>query len=95
MSCTHLLRILCDTVFFVLEILNVKSPAIIKQMRYDNIPVEVTWRAMEELVDRGLAKSIGISNFNASQVDRIMAIARIKPVVNQVNFSCSVLFILI
>lgn len=40
---------------------------------------------MEDLVDAGLAKSIGISNFNKSQVDRILKICRIPPAVNQVE----------
>lgn len=44
-----------------------------------------TWKAMEELVDAGLTKAIGISNFNSKQVDRIMQAARIKPVTNQVE----------
>lgn len=37
-----------------------------------------TWRAMEELVDDRLIKSIGISNFNVGQVDYIVTNARIK-----------------
>lgn len=43
-----------------------------------------TWKEMEKLVDQGLTKSIGVSNFNSQQVDRILANARIKPVTNQV-----------
>lgn len=44
-----------------------------------------TWKEMEKLVDAGLVKSIGISNFNAKQVDRLMKTVRIKPVTNQVE----------
>lgn len=42
---------------------------------------------MEKLVDQGLVKSIGISNFNSQQINRVLSIARIKPVVNQVECS--------
>lgn len=44
-----------------------------------------TWKAMEQCVDLGLAKSIGISNFNAAQTKRILDACRIKPVTNQVE----------
>jgi diketogulonate reductase-like aldo/keto reductase len=40
---------------------------------------------MEELVDAGLARNIGVSNFSLAQLDRIREAARIKPVVNQVE----------
>lgn len=43
-----------------------------------------TWKAMESLVTKGLVKSIGISNFNKKQIENILSIATIKPVVNQV-----------
>ena len=54
-------------------------------------PLEDTWRAMEDLVDMGLVKAIGISNCNIRNVKRIMECARIKPVVNQVEMHASVL----
>ena len=40
---------------------------------------------MEKLVDAGLAKSIGLSNFNHHQVRRIRKICRIQPAANQVE----------
>ncbi|XP_069679240.1 aldo-keto reductase family 1 member B1-like isoform X2 [Periplaneta americana] len=44
-----------------------------------------TWREMEKCVELGLVKSIGLSNFNSQQIDRVLEIATIKPVVNQVE----------
>jgi len=52
---------------------------------FENFDLMDTWRAMEELVDAGLTKSIGISNFNIKQVDYITANARIQPVINQIE----------
>lgn len=40
---------------------------------------------MEKLVEKGLVKSIGVSNFNSEQLTRLLSIAKIKPVCNQVE----------
>ncbi|VDM33666.1 unnamed protein product [Hydatigera taeniaeformis] len=50
-----------------------------------------TWKAMEALVDAGLVRSIGLSNFNRAQIDRIFAVARIKPTVLQIESSIAFL----
>jgi len=43
------------------------------------------WKGMEAQVDAGRAKSIGLSNFNSEQIERIVGAARIKPANLQVE----------
>ncbi|XP_054629104.1 aldo-keto reductase family 1 member A1-A isoform X2 [Dunckerocampus dactyliophorus] len=52
---------------------------------YSDTHYKDTWAAMESLVDYGLVKAIGLSNFNARQTDDIIRMSRHKPVVNQVE----------
>ncbi len=43
-----------------------------------------TWKAMEEAVDEGKIRALGISNFLPHHIDSLLETARIKPVVNQI-----------
>lgn len=50
--------------------------------------VTPTWKEMEKLVDQGLTKAIGISNFNINRTNKLLNSGiRIKPVANQVELS--------
>ncbi|GLC35191.1 hypothetical protein PLESTM_000289300 [Pleodorina starrii] len=48
-------------------------------------PLADTWAAMEALVDKGLVRTIGVSNFSIKKLERLMTSARIKPAVVQVE----------
>jgi len=55
-------------------------------IQYDeSIDYIETWQALEKLVAEGLVKHIGFSNFNHSQVLRILEVAKVKPEVLQVE----------
>ncbi|KAL7645575.1 UNVERIFIED_CONTAM: hypothetical protein RMT77_003961 [Armadillidium vulgare] len=53
-----------------------------------NTDHESLWKAMEKEVEAGRAKSIGISNFNSVQIDRLLKTAKIPPAVNQIEVHC-------
>jgi len=56
------------------------------QVIYDTgITLADTWRAMERLVDEGRVGAIGLSDIGLEQLKEIVAIARIKPAVVQVE----------
>lgn len=52
---------------------------------FSDVDYTETWQALESLVEAGKVKSIGVSNFNQQQIERILAIAKIPPSVNQVE----------
>lgn len=54
-------------------------------IKRENVSLQETWRAMEGLVEKGLVKSIGVSNFSVQLVLELLTFSRIKPVVNQVE----------
>ncbi|KAF7348286.1 Aldo/keto reductase [Mycena sanguinolenta] len=46
-----------------------------------------TWKQFEKIKDDGLAKSIGVSNFNVEQLQSLVKTARIVPAVNQISLN--------
>jgi len=46
-----------------------------------------SWRALERLHERGLAREIGVSNFGVRTLDSLLRKASHRPAVNQVQFS--------
>ena len=45
-------------------------------------PMHILWKELEFLVDKGLTKSIGVSNVNMQLMLDLLCYARIKPAVN-------------
>ncbi|XP_003743339.1 aldo-keto reductase family 1 member B1 [Galendromus occidentalis] len=57
-----------------------------KTTRISDVDFVETWKAMEEVSkSTGKIRSLGLSNFNSEQVERILKEATIKPVMNQVE----------
>jgi diketogulonate reductase-like aldo/keto reductase len=45
------------------------------------------WPGMERAAERGLTRSIGVSNFSAQDLEQVIAAGTVVPAVNQVQFS--------
>ena len=45
------------------------------------------WPGMEAAKERGYARSIGVSNFSAAELEEVIGVANTPPVANQVQFS--------
>lgn len=53
---------------------------------WDNLAeISTVWHTLEEYVDQGVLKAIGVSNFNQEQLAYLLEHSRIKPAVNQVE----------
>lgn len=52
----------------------------------DNFDLSLdTWKALEHLYDEGKVKAIGVSNFSEDQLKQVFAMAKTKPMVNQIE----------
>lgn len=49
--------------------------------------ISETWSAMEELYQQGRIKAIGVSNFHRHHFETLMKTAKIKPMVNQIEYT--------
>lgn len=45
-----------------------------------------TWKAMEEMYEAGMCRAIGVSNFMPHHLDIILEKAKIKPMINQLEY---------
>merc|ERR1719283_115950 len=52
---------------------------------YSDVDYVETWLGMEEAVKQGLVKSIGVSNFNKDQIERVIAASSTVPATNQIE----------
>ncbi|MCJ1356501.1 MAG: hypothetical protein MMC33_006496 [Icmadophila ericetorum] len=64
------------------DTLSGKKPVIDYKLSRDYVEV---WRAIEALVDSGMTKAIGVSNFNILKLKRLLSHARIRPAFLQVE----------
>ncbi|KAJ2665117.1 hypothetical protein IWW48_000384 [Coemansia sp. RSA 1200] len=51
----------------------------------ENVPIMDTWKAMEALVDKGKVRTIGVSNFNKTILEKMLPQCRILPATNQME----------
>jgi alcohol dehydrogenase (NADP+) len=52
---------------------------------FDHLPLTETWKAMEALVDKGLCRHIGVSNFSIAKLAMLLENSRLQPEMNQIE----------
>lgn len=55
------------------------------KVEFEKVPIHKVWQGMEQLVKKGLAKSIGVSNCMIPMLIDILTYCEIKPAVNQIE----------
>ena len=55
------------------------------KIEHSNARLEDTWRAMEDVQKKGLAKSIGVSNYNGALLLDMFTYAKVKPATLQIE----------
>ena len=54
--------------------------------KFNTVPIYDFWPKMENLIDKGLARSLGVSNYNVQCLCNLLTFCRIKPVMNEVEY---------
>lgn len=54
-------------------------------IRIEELPISDTWAKMEQAVDKGLCRHIGVSNFSIKKLEKLLQTAKIKPEMNQIE----------
>ncbi len=52
---------------------------------FDELPISETWEGMEAVVEKGLSRHIGVSNFSVAKVESLVNGAHLQPAVNQIE----------
>lgn len=52
---------------------------------YQDVPLSQTWEAMQDQKNNGLAKHIGVSNFNQAKLNELFALPGQRPEMNQIE----------
>ena len=53
--------------------------------KFSNVSLSSTWREMEKLVEEGLVRQIGVSNFGVQLLADLLSYCKIRPACNQVE----------
>ncbi len=49
------------------------------------LPISKTWQALETMVEKGICRHIGVSNFSITKLMRLLDSANVKPEMNQIE----------
>ncbi|CAL1371618.1 unnamed protein product [Linum trigynum] len=56
-----------------------------EESEFEDLDLESTWAGMEQCIELGLCRSIGVSNFSTAKIEALLDFASIPPAVNQVE----------
>lgn len=70
-----------------LDLYLIHSPFFEKTGAEKTTTLELVWKEIEELYEQGKVKNIGVSNFRVSDLEELFKIAKVQPVVNQIEYN--------